>query len=732
MTNEISDIYVSSTGKYNFGTPSSPGVFLKGMGTSSGISVNGTFVMGDNYVNFGVSAGNGGYGLGVSSGGSIIVRNMGGDWTVITDIGSGGGSTAPAGSNTQVQFNNSETFGGVSNFTWNTSSNTLAVKDTISVLNTTTPFSFEKIILNSTGHGACIKLGNLGVGNPTITLNTVGNSSEAMITLEESTGTSVGLELGIEGSDFKGGIISMYETTQGISTLVISGGVSDSANSYSGSTIEMKRRKNDGTSIISPFTFDAPNLEMVLRNDNSGASVSFGMSASQTNATNFILPTSNGISGYVLETDGSGGTSWVPATGPAGSNNEIQFNNNNSFGASSGFTFDISNNKVKISDGTLTIDKEGAQTINIKSSDSNNNNEASINVKKQSGSGDNIRIVSSEVSSFGPAIQLYDETTTSLEKTVEIMGTADHDDATHLGGKIILTKLDSSAGPTTRDVFEIDGANQRILMRDYGNGFSIKFGVSTSITQNSNFFLPNGNGTNGYVLSTDGSGNTNWVAQSGGGSGSPSGPEKSVQFNSGSTFTGTSSLQFFEASLATGGVCALTVDGNVFSSMGGGVCDAFNSGGTGIYQLTTSEYVNGVVFLPYQAIGEEQFYQVRVPSATSVSADFSDVLKPGQFFDTILYGTSLGVSQTTLTIGSSVFNTTTYYPVDISVVGSQDSTTIFDTRLIRDRSGFTGQGLSFHFSELGLEYYQGVVIRSRYNSSNGISMYPISNSFYTF
>ena len=302
----INEFYIHSEGKYIFGNTDSSTIYLQGMGTSQGICVSANFVMGSNYVNFGSSIGISGYGIG-SSGGSIVVKNSGGDWTVITDIG------GVSGSNTQVQFNDNGSFGADPNFTWSSGTSTLTVRDTISVSNTSSP-SIEKIKLNSTGQGACITMGHFGIGNPTITLNTLGNSSQAMITLEESAGVSVGLELGIEGSDFKGGIISMYETTQGISTLVISGGVSDSTNGYIGSSIEMKRRKNNGTSIITPFTFDAPNLEMVLRNDNSGASVSFGMNTSQTIATNFILPTSDGTNGYVLETDGSGNTSWTAAT----------------------------------------------------------------------------------------------------------------------------------------------------------------------------------------------------------------------------------------------------------------------------------------------------------------------------------------------------------------------------------------------------------------------------------
>jgi len=51
--------------------------------------------------------------------------------------------------------------------------------------------------------------------------------------------------------------------------------------------------------------------------------------------------------------------------------------------------------------------------------------------------------------------------------------------------------------------------------------------------------LPTSAGTNGYVLSTDGLGNTSWVAQSGGGSGgSPGGSTSQVQYNDAGAFAG--------------------------------------------------------------------------------------------------------------------------------------------------------------------------------------------------
>jgi hypothetical protein len=54
-------------------------------------------------------------------------------------------------------------------------------------------------------------------------------------------------------------------------------------------------------------------------------------------------------------------------------------------------------------------------------------------------------------------------------------------------------------------------------------------------------------GTSGYVLSTDGTGNLSWVAQSGGGGGTPGGANTQVQYNSSGSFAGNSSFTFNEA-----------------------------------------------------------------------------------------------------------------------------------------------------------------------------------------
>lgn len=76
-------------------------------------------------------------------------------------------------------------------------------------------------------------------------------------------------------------------------------------------------------------------------------------------------------------------------------------------------------------------------------------------------------------------------------------------------------------------------------------------------------------GTNGYVLQTDGSGNLNWSAQSGGGGGSVGGTNTQVQFNDSGVASGTSNLTFDKTSntlTLTGNLVATNVTGNLLTA----------------------------------------------------------------------------------------------------------------------------------------------------------------------
>ncbi len=65
--------------------------------------------------------------LNLVAGTNVTLANSGGNVT----ISAAGGTGAPGGAATQVQFNNSGVFGGSANFTWNNTSNTLTVNGTV-------------------------------------------------------------------------------------------------------------------------------------------------------------------------------------------------------------------------------------------------------------------------------------------------------------------------------------------------------------------------------------------------------------------------------------------------------------------------------------------------------------------------------------------------------------------------------------------------------------------------
>jgi hypothetical protein len=79
--------------------------------------------------------------------------------------------------------------------------------------------------------------------------------------------------------------------------------------------------------------------------------------------------------------------------------------------------------------------------------------------------------------------------------------------------------------------------------------------------------LPDGAGTNNYVLATDGTGITNWVAQSGGGGSTPGGTTGQVQYNAGSnTFGGFTVSGDGTLNTSTGALTVTKTSGTSFAA----------------------------------------------------------------------------------------------------------------------------------------------------------------------
>lgn len=129
---------------------------------------------------------------------------------------------------------------------------------------------------------------------------------------------------------------------------------------------------------------------------------------------------------------------------------------------------------------------------------------------------------------------------------------------------------------------------------------------ASNLTANRTWVLPDSNGTNGYVLSTNGSGNLSWVAQTGGG-GTPGGSNTEVQFNDGGSFGGNANFTFNKTTntLTIGNIAS--VDSLTF--------DTANVGGGGVGQFTWNDG-DGTLNLGLKGgnvtaqVGEQQYARV--------------------------------------------------------------------------------------------------------------------------
>ena len=92
------------------------------------------------------------------------------------------------------------------------------------------------------------------------------------------------------------------------------------------------------------------------------------------------LKISGGVNGYFLQTDGTGNLNWSAGPGasngsPGGSNSQIQYNSNGSFGGNSSLTFNVGTSTLN----TVNIHATGNVTAN------NLGNMSSLNIDGNSG-----------------------------------------------------------------------------------------------------------------------------------------------------------------------------------------------------------------------------------------------------------------------------------------------------------------------------------------------------------
>lgn len=232
------------------------------------------------------------------------------------------GIANPAGSNTQVQFNNSGSFGATSNLTFNSSNNLFVVNGNTQTGNITIVGNvLSSLRVNGNITAANVLIAN--VPNGTAPLEVVSTTRVANLNV-----------------DFAGVANTVNDSAQPnittVGTLVsltVTGTTTSGNLSTNGLTSTGRLNVTSGNANINANA----NL-IVLGNAN------FANSANVNLGSNANVHISGGIDGYVLSTDGFGNLTWIESGGgggypPGGSNTQVQFNNNGIFGGNPNFTY---------------------------------------------------------------------------------------------------------------------------------------------------------------------------------------------------------------------------------------------------------------------------------------------------------------------------------------------------------------------------------------------------------
>jgi hypothetical protein len=267
--------------------------------------------------------------------------------------GGGGGNGTPGGANTQVQFNDSGTFGGDAGFFYNKDTNLLTVANLTVVDNLTATVS-SAVTAGTVTTNAQPNITSVGtLTNLNVTNTVVANlfaGSGANLTNIPAANLTGSVPLAQQVSNAAQPNITSVGTLTGLTT---SGNISATGNiSALGTLVGGSLSISGTTSTTNLSIINAATFANALT-ANANAIVNFAVASDVNLGSISNVTISGGVNGYVLSTDGAGNLSWTAGGGggngtPGGSNTQIQYNDIGTFGGSPFFTFNEATTTVTV------------------------------------------------------------------------------------------------------------------------------------------------------------------------------------------------------------------------------------------------------------------------------------------------------------------------------------------------------------------------------------------------
>ena len=302
------------------------------------VTFNGNTLSLGNVANISISGGVNGYFLQTDGEGNLTWAAGG---------NGGGGNGNPGGANTQVQFNDSGTFGGDAGFVYDKNTNILTVSNLNVVDSFTGNISFAStagtVTTNAQPNITSVgTLASLNVTN-TIAANLFAGSGANLTNLPAANLVgSVPLAQAVTNA------AQPNITSVGVLTSLTSSGNIAASGTLSGGNVSAS-----GTVSTTNLTILGNATIANTFTANANSIVNFSVASDVNLGTLANITITGGVNGYVLSTDGAGNLSWTAGGGggngtPGGSNTQIQYNDIGTFGGSPFFTFNEATTTVTV------------------------------------------------------------------------------------------------------------------------------------------------------------------------------------------------------------------------------------------------------------------------------------------------------------------------------------------------------------------------------------------------